>query len=85
VLMFVGSPIECTAAELTKTGKALKKNNVAVDIVNFGDAEVNSEKLEAFIEAVNKDGNRCDVAVGETRPPPLPQPFLADPTACSQK
>jgi hypothetical protein len=59
--MFVGSPIECTAAELTKTGK------------------------EAFIEAVNKDGNRCDVAVGETRPPPLPQPFLADPTACSQK
>jgi hypothetical protein len=83
--MFVGSPIECTAAELTKTGKALKKNNVAVDIVNFGDAEVNSEKLEAFIEAVNKDGNRCDVAVGETRPPPLPQPFLADPTACSQK
>ena len=57
-MMFVGSPIEVSQADLVKTGKALKKNGVAVDIVNFGEAEQNSEKLEAFIEAVNKDGNR---------------------------
>ena len=55
--MFVGSPIKTSAAELTKTAKALKKNGVAVDIINFGEAESNNEKLEAFIEAVNKDGN----------------------------
>eukprot|EP01048_Picozoa_sp_COSAG05_P006196 COSAG05_NODE_391_length_10419_cov_8.156686_6_plen_307_part_00 len=57
VMMFVGSPVDTSAAELTKTAKALKKNGVAVDIINFGEAEANNEKLEAFIEAVNKDGN----------------------------
>ena len=59
VVMFVGSPIDAEPKELEKTGKALKKNGVAVDIISFGDAESNNEKLEALINGVNKDGNRC--------------------------
>jgi hypothetical protein len=43
---------------LTKVGKKLRKSNVSVDVVSFGDcAEANKEKLEAFIAAVNKDAN----------------------------
>ena len=57
VIMFVGSPIEADTKELEKTGKALKKDGVAVDIISFGAADVNNEKLEALINGVNKDGN----------------------------
>jgi 26S proteasome regulatory subunit N10 len=66
VVMFVGSPIEADAKTLEKTGKALKKNGVAVDIISFGDAEVNNEKLEALINGVNKDGNSrlCAIPAG---------------------
>ena len=39
-------------------GKKLKKNGIAVDIINFGEEEANTPKLEAFIEQVNKDDNR---------------------------
>ena len=66
VVMFVGSPIEADAKELEKTGKALKKDGVAVDIISFGDAEANNEKLEALINGVNKDGNSrlCAIPAG---------------------
>ena len=38
--------------------KKLKKNNVAVDIINFGEEDVNEAKLDAFIKAVESGGNR---------------------------
>jgi 26S proteasome regulatory subunit N10 len=41
-----------------KLAKRLKKNNIAVDIVNFGEEGTNTEKLEAFITAVNNNNNR---------------------------
>ena len=44
--------------ELTKVGKKLRKSNVSVDVVSFGEcAEANKEALEAFVAAVNKDSN----------------------------
>ena len=46
-----------------KIAKKLKKNNVAVDIVSFGNEETNDEKLEAFIEAVNSGDNSHLVSV----------------------
>ncbi len=46
-----------------KIGKKLKKNNVAVDVVNFGAADVNGERLEAFVEAVNSGDNSHLVSV----------------------
>ena len=43
---------------MVKLGKKLKKNNIAVDIVNFGEDAENQEKLSKFIEAVNSGENR---------------------------
>ena len=43
---------------LIKIGKTLAKNNVAADVVSMGEIDDNSEKLEAFIGAVNKSNNR---------------------------
>jgi len=53
IIAFVGSPIEETNDDLVKLAKKLKKNNVAVDIVNFGEETQNVDKLEAFVAAVN--------------------------------
>lgn len=35
----------------------MKKNNVAVDFINFGEESENTEKLEKFIEGVNSGDN----------------------------
>jgi hypothetical protein len=54
IVAFVGSPLDDTEADMVKLAKKLKKNNVAVDVVNFGeDSASNADKLEAFIAAVN--------------------------------
>eukprot|EP00124_Ichthyophonus_hoferi_P000288 Ihof_evm14s10 gene=Ihof_evmTU14s10 len=64
IVVFVGSPLDTDEKELVKVAKKLKKNNVAVDIINFGEEEVNTAKLEAFVNAVNsKDGNSHLVSV----------------------
>jgi 26S proteasome regulatory subunit N10 len=57
IVLFVGSPIEHTEAELVKLGGMLQKNECAVDIVNFGQIEENTAKLEAFVAAVNNNDN----------------------------
>lgn len=57
ILVFVGSPIPDEEADLVRLGKKLKKNNVAVDVVNFGETEENMSKLNAFIESVNSSEN----------------------------
>lgn len=57
VIAFVGSPLEDDQKELVKLGKKLKKNNVAVDVINFGETAENQEKLEAFIGAINNNDN----------------------------
>lgn len=57
VIVFVGSPVEEDTKALVKLAKKMKKNNVAVDFVNFGEEATNTEKLEKFIEAVNSGDN----------------------------
>lgn len=57
VIVFVGSPVVEDQAALVRLGKKLKKNAVAVDVVNFGEEAENAAKLEAFINAVNNDDN----------------------------
>ena len=57
IIAFVGSPLEDDQKELVKLGKKLKKNNVAIDVINFGETAENQEKLEAFIAAVNSGEN----------------------------
>ena len=58
MIVFVGSPVAEDEATLVKLGRKLKKNNVAVDIVNFGEEGENTNKLEAFIATVNSGNNR---------------------------
>ena len=63
IVLFVGSPVCASKDELTTVGKKLRKCNVAVDVISFGDIEQNSEKLEAFVAAVNKNDNSSIVTV----------------------
>ncbi|KAI9189044.1 proteasome regulatory particle base subunit rpn10 [Blastocladiella emersonii ATCC 22665] len=57
VIVFVGSPVAEDVKDLVRLGKKLKKNNIAIDVVNFGEDQANTAKLEAFIEAVNSADN----------------------------
>ncbi|XP_076364033.1 regulatory particle non-ATPase 10 isoform X1 [Tachypleus tridentatus] len=57
IIVFVGSPVEVDTKELVKVAKRLKKEKVNVDIINFGEDTVNTEKLTSFINAINgKEG-----------------------------
>lgn len=57
IVAFVGSPIETDEKELIKVAKRLKKEKVNVDVVNFGEDQLNTEKLTNFVNAINgKDG-----------------------------
>lgn len=53
----MGSPLESDEKALVKLAKKLKKNNVAVDIINFGEEAENTSRLEAFINNVNNSDN----------------------------
>jgi 26S proteasome regulatory subunit N10 len=57
IIAFVGSPIQEEMPVLQKIGKQLKKNNVAIDVINMGEVEENNEKLQKFVEAVNSNDN----------------------------
>lgn len=73
VILFVCSPVTASVEELVKLGKLLKKNNVALDVVNFGAenmANDNTEKLEQLIATVNTADNSHLVSI-----PPGPHIF----------
>ncbi|GFP87926.1 26S proteasome non-ATPase regulatory subunit 4 homolog [Phtheirospermum japonicum] len=56
IIVFAGSPIKYDKKVLELIGKKLKKNSVALDIVNFGEEdEEKNEKLEALLAAVNNN------------------------------
>ncbi|CAG8705237.1 3974_t:CDS:2, partial [Acaulospora morrowiae] len=57
IIVFVGSPIEADEKTLVKLGKKMRKNSVAMDIINFGEETENTEKLNALIAAVNNGDN----------------------------
>jgi len=58
IICFVGSPILEDEKTLVKLAKKMKKNNIAVDFVNFGEIESdNTSKLQAFVEAINASDN----------------------------
>ncbi len=35
----------------------MKKNNIAIDIINFGEESINEEKLSSFINTVNRENS----------------------------
>lgn len=53
IIAFVCSPITENKSELIKLAKKLKKNNIAIDIINFGEVSSNTSILEDFIQSVN--------------------------------
>jgi 26S proteasome regulatory subunit N10 len=53
IVAFVGSPITATERELEVLGKNLKKNNVSLDLVSFGEVDENQAKLDKLLAAVN--------------------------------
>ena len=57
IIIFVASPLKEETQNLIKLGKRLKKNNISVDVVSFGD-ENNSELLNVFVENVNNGDSR---------------------------
>jgi len=62
VIVFVGSPLGADEKVLTKLAKKLKKNNVAVDIISFGEEE-NDVRLRSFVETVSSGDNSHMVSV----------------------
>ncbi|CCH44600.1 26S proteasome non-ATPase regulatory subunit [Wickerhamomyces ciferrii] len=57
IIAFVGSPIKESEKELEKLAKKMKKNNIAIDFINYGEESVNTSKLEKFISIVNSHDN----------------------------
>lgn len=56
IIVFAGSPVKHDKKMLEMIGRKLKKNSVALDVVDFGeDEEGKSEKLEALVTAVNNN------------------------------
>ncbi|ESW28166.1 hypothetical protein PHAVU_003G264300 [Phaseolus vulgaris] len=56
IIVFAGSPVKHEKKMLEMIGRKLKKNSVALDIVNFGEEdEGKNEKLEALLSAVNNN------------------------------
>merc|ERR1719487_1096767 len=55
IVAFVGSPVTATDKEMETLGKNLKKNNVSLDLVSFGEVEENGPKLEKLLNAVNSN------------------------------
>ncbi|XP_031388762.1 26S proteasome non-ATPase regulatory subunit 4 homolog isoform X2 [Punica granatum] len=56
IIVFAGSPIKHDKKMLEMIGRKLKKNSVALDIVDFGEEDDGKpEKLEALLSAVNNN------------------------------
>jgi 26S proteasome regulatory subunit N10 len=73
IVIFVGSPIVEDEKELVKLAKRLRKEKVNVDVVNFGEENINSDKLTKFVNAIN--GNEGTSSHLVTVPP---GPLLSD-------
>jgi len=55
--IFSSSPIEADEKDIIKLAKKLKKEKVNIDIVSFGEDEVNNDILNKFITTINgKEG-----------------------------
>jgi 26S proteasome regulatory subunit N10 len=57
IVAFVASPIEESEKDLERLAKKMKKNNIAVDFINFGEDSLNTAKLERFVSIVNSHDN----------------------------
>ncbi|WVZ60044.1 hypothetical protein U9M48_010114 [Paspalum notatum var. saurae] len=79
IVAFVGSPVRHGKKALETIGKSLKKNNVALDVVDFGESgDGKPEKLEALVAAANSGGEHASRIVHVPPPPGEEGDALAD-------
>eukprot|EP00770_Monocercomonoides_exilis_P001024 MONOS_1017.1-p1 / transcript=MONOS_1017.1 / gene=MONOS_1017 / organism=Monocercomonoides_exilis_PA203 / gene_product=26S proteasome nonATPase regulatory subunit putative / transcript_product=26S proteasome nonATPase regulatory subunit putative / location=Mono_scaffold00017:59135-61270(-) / protein_length=377 / sequence_SO=supercontig / SO=protein_coding / is_pseudo=false len=57
IIAVVGHPLPETLNACERMGKKLKKNNVGIFVVSIGEIAANAEKLNALVNATNKEGN----------------------------
>ncbi|KAL8655852.1 MAG: hypothetical protein Q9226_002881 [Calogaya cf. arnoldii] len=63
IIVFTCSPIEESEKDLVKLAKRMKKNNISIDFIAFGDLEPdNTKKLELFNENI-KGGDGSHLAI----------------------
>eukprot|EP01028_Stygiella_incarcerata_P007572 TRINITY_DN314_c0_g1_i1.p1 TRINITY_DN314_c0_g1~~TRINITY_DN314_c0_g1_i1.p1 ORF type:complete len:375 (-),score=154.67 TRINITY_DN314_c0_g1_i1:859-1983(-) len=72
IIVCIGSPMHEDVSDLVRLGGALKSSNIAVDVISFGEVLENAPKLEAFVGAVDTEGNSHLIVI-----PPGPH-VLAD-------
>ncbi|KAI0213759.1 26S proteasome non-ATPase regulatory subunit 4 [Lamellibrachia satsuma] len=69
IIVFIGSPVDEEEKELIKLAKRLKKEKVNVDIVNFGEEAVNTDKLTTFVNTINgKEGSSSHLVTVSSGP-----------------
>eukprot|EP00941_MAST-03F_sp_MAST-3F-sp1_P002884 g2884.t1 len=83
IAMFVGSPVEDDKKKLTKVGKELKKNGVAIDVILLGPTEgtEKEDKMDALIKAADKEGNSHLIVIP---PGQMPSEVLRSSHLCVQ-
>ncbi|CAE6404711.1 unnamed protein product [Rhizoctonia solani] len=57
IVVFLGSPLDTDEKSLVRLAKKLKKNNVAVDVVSFGEDDINDSLLRTFVDTLNSSDN----------------------------
>ncbi|WFD35524.1 proteasome regulatory particle base subunit rpn10 [Malassezia cuniculi] len=57
IIAFVASPVDSSDEELALLARRLRKNNVSVDIISFGEVLTNGDKLQRFIDALDNRGS----------------------------
>lgn len=67
VLLFVGSPLAITPKEVEAISRRLRKNQVYVDIVSFGEFEPNRETLHQLVGPGNETTNYLEFERNQTR------------------
>lgn len=70
IIIFVCSPISDDRQDLIKLAKKLKKNSIAVDVINFGETDSNTALLEEFVETVNSGQEDCKSTLLNVNPGP---------------
>ncbi|ANQ05831.1 26S proteasome non-ATPase regulatory subunit 4 [Plasmodium coatneyi] len=66
IMLFVGSPFKVNEKQLISTGKQLKKNNICLDIISYGDINRNRDILMLLYNSVNSNDNCRFIECPET-------------------
>lgn len=65
IVWFVGSPVEESLKEILSIAHSCRKNNIAVDVIDFGEmSSLKSSKLDSFVADVNRRGTSHYISCG---------------------